>query len=261
MQFLEHGQTNTGYHTVIDYKKAKALKPLKITVTAAQGSVINNPFGSGVVGTYPINNFEREAHTYMTAHNAVITPDTFPFFISYDIYLTSGGCCIGGYHNRSGNHGTGQTYGYTTLVDSPGAFSMDIDAVSHEVAEWLDDPFVDNHVNCNDNSILEVGDPIEGKANYGTFPVNLNGYTWHPQDEAQLPYFGAPTSTSANGWTIRIIPQWCHLPGPVDPSSHRKGIRAAFGPPFFFALDQDRAILSMRSNECLASGSVLRSRP
>jgi len=199
--FWSKVSTNTGYHTVIDYTKVKALKALKITVTAAQGSVINNPFGTGVVGTYPINNFETAAHSYMSAHTADITPDTFPFFISYDIYLTSGGCCIGGYHNRSGAHGTGQTYGYTTVVDSPGAFSMDIDAVSHEVAEWYDDPFVDNHVNCNDNSILEVGDPIEGKANYGTFPVTLNGYTWHPQDEANLPYFGAPTSTSANGWT------------------------------------------------------------
>ena len=199
--FWSHVSTNTSYHTVIDYTKAKALKPLKITVTAAQGSVINNPFGSGVVGTYPINSFETQAHSYMSSHSADITPDTFPFFISYDIYLTSGGCCIGGYHNRSGSHGTGQTYGYTTIVDSAGAFSMDIDAASHEAAEWLDDPFVDNHVNCNDNSILEVGDPVEGKANYGTFPVTLNGYTWHPQDEAQLPYFGAPTSTSANGWT------------------------------------------------------------
>lgn len=198
--FWSKVSTNTSYHTVIDYKKVKALKPLKITVTAAQGQVINNPFGSGVVGTYPINNFETAAHTYMSAHTADITPDKFPFFISYDIYLTSGGCCIGGYHNRSGAHGTGQTYGYTTVVDSPGAFSMDIDAVSHEVAEWYDDPFVDNHVNCNDNSIMEVGDPLEGLANYGTFPVNLNGFTWHPQSEVFIPYFGAPTSTSANGW-------------------------------------------------------------
>jgi hypothetical protein len=198
--FWSSVQTNTGYHTVLDYTKVKALKPLKITVTPAQGSVINNPFGSGVVGTYPINNFDSAAHTYMSAHSANITPDTFPFFISYDIYLTSGGCCIGGYHNRSGNHGTGLTYGYTTLVDSPGAFSMDIDAVSHEVAEWYDDPFVDNHVFCNDNSIMEVGDPLVGNANYGTFPVNLNGYTWHPQSEVFIPYFGAPTSISANGY-------------------------------------------------------------
>lgn len=194
--FWSSVSTNTGYHVILDYSKQRKLKPLNITVTAAQGSVINNPFGSGVVGTYPINSFEGQVHTYMSAHSTTITPDTFPFFVSYDIYLTSGGCCIGGYHNRSGN----QTYGYTTMVDSAGAFSEDIDAVSHEVSEWMDDPFTNNVVQCTDNSILEVGDPLEGLANYGTFPVTLSHFTWHPQSEAYLPYFGAPTSTTANGW-------------------------------------------------------------
>jgi hypothetical protein len=64
----------------------------------------------------------------------------------------------------------------------------------------MDDPFVDNHVNCNDNSIMENGDPLEGLANYGTFTVSLNGFTWHPQSLVFIPYFGAPTSLSANGW-------------------------------------------------------------
>jgi hypothetical protein len=195
------GTTNPNYHTVVDCTTVRALKPLKITVSPSQGKVINNPFGSGVVGTYPINTFETQVHSYMTSHNTTITPDTFPFFISYDIYLTQGGCCIGGYHNALGHQPGGQTYGYTTIVDSPGAFSEDIDAASHEVGEWMDDPFVDNHVNCNDNSIMENGDPLEGLANYGTFTVSLNGFTWHPQSLVFIPYFGAPTSLSANGWT------------------------------------------------------------
>ncbi|MBV9693145.1 MAG: hypothetical protein JO261_05540, partial [Alphaproteobacteria bacterium] len=51
-------QTNTGYHTVLDLIKIKGVKPITINVSAAQGKVINNPFGTGVVGTYPINNFD-----------------------------------------------------------------------------------------------------------------------------------------------------------------------------------------------------------
>jgi hypothetical protein len=190
-------QTNTAYHTILDSVTIRGVKPLTINVTPSQGSVINNPFGTGVVGTMSINNFDSQLGSYLTSHNTKITPDIFPFFISYNIYLTSGGCCIGGYHNARG----AQTYGYTTFSDSPGAFSEDIDAVSHEVGEWLDDPFVNNHVNCNDNSILEVGDPLEVLANYGTFTVNLNKFTWHPQSLAMMPYFGdTPTSVSANGW-------------------------------------------------------------
>jgi len=190
-------QTNTGYHTILDPVTIKKVKPLTITVASNQGKVINNPFGSGVVGTMSINTFDAQLTSYLSSHAAQITPDIFPFFISYDVYLTSGGCCIGGYHSAR----SAQTYGYTTYVDSPGAFSEDIDAVSHEVGEWLDDPFTNNRVNCQDNSILEVGDPLEVLANYGTFTVNQNGFTWHPQSLAMMPYFGAPTSTSANGWT------------------------------------------------------------
>jgi len=189
--------TNVGYHTVLDATAIRKVKPMTINVTPAQGSVIGNPFGDGNVGTMSINSFDAAIHSYLTSHSAQITPDIFPLFISYDIYLTSGGCCIGGYHSAGG----AQTYGYSTYVDSVGAFSEDISAISHEIAEWMDDPFTNNHVFCNDNSILEVGDPLETLPNYGTFTVALNGHTWHPQEMAMMPYFGAPTSTSANGWT------------------------------------------------------------
>lgn len=194
--FWSSVQTNTNYHVILDVIKIRGVRPLTINVSAAQGSVINNPFGSGVVGTDSISSFDGQIGSYLTSHASKITPDMFPFFVSYDIYLTSGGCCIGGYHSARG----AQSYGYTTYVDSSGAFSEDIGAVSHEVGEWLDDPFTNNHVFCNDNSILENGDPLVPFGQYGTFTQNLNGKTWHPQELVFLPYFGAPVSTSANSW-------------------------------------------------------------
>ena len=48
--------------------------------------------------------------------------------------------------------------------------------------------------------ILENGDPLEGLANYGTFPVTSKGVTWHPQDLVFLKYFGQTPSTSVNDW-------------------------------------------------------------
>ncbi|HTT98641.1 MAG TPA: hypothetical protein VMF58_11380 [Rhizomicrobium sp.] len=189
--------TNTGYHTILDVTKIKKVKPLTITVSSSQGKVINNPFGDGIVGTMSINSFDAQIHSYLTSHAAQITPDIFPLFVSYDIYLTQGGCCIGGYHSAAGT----QTYGYSTFVDTAGAFSEDMSALSHEVGEWMDDPFTNNHVNCQDNSILEVGDPLETLDNYGTFVVKMNKIKWHPQELAMMPYFGDSTSVSANGWT------------------------------------------------------------
>jgi hypothetical protein len=189
--------TNSSYHVLLGTPKVLAEK--SITVPASLGKVINNPFGSGIVGTYDINAFDAKLQAWMKALTK-INPGVLPIFITYDAYLTSGGCCIGGYHNANGVQPGGQTYSHATYVDSPGAFSQDVSALSHEIGEWMDDPFVDNHVNCTDNNILEVGDPLEGNANYGGFPYTLGGFTYNLQSLVFLPYFGAPKTTSVHSW-------------------------------------------------------------
>ena len=131
-----------------------------------------------------------------------IQPNDFVIFLTYDVYLTeSGSCCIGGYHSSEGSASNPQSYAQATYVDHPGDFAQDVSALSHEVGEWADDPLV---VNVNGNNtpcgILEVGDPLEGESNYGGYPYKLNGFTYNLQDLVTLPYFGAPTSTSVNGW-------------------------------------------------------------
>ena|SRR5271165_1616394 len=186
-----------GYHVLLG--QPTVLAEQTITVAPAQGSVISNPFGSGIVGTYDINAFDSNLQTYMKKFTQ-INPGVLPLFITYDVYLTSGGCCIGGYHNANGAQPGGQTYSHATYVDSPGAFSQDVSALSHEIGEWLDDPFVDNIVGCQDNSILEVGDPLEGNANYGAFPYTLNGFTYNLQSLVFIDYFGGPKADPVLHW-------------------------------------------------------------
>jgi hypothetical protein len=185
------------YHVLLG--QPTILPEQTITVSSSQGQVINNPFGSGLVGTYDINLFDAKLQSYMKNFTQ-INPGVLPLFITYDVYLTSGGCCIGGYHSANGRQPSGQTYSHATYVDSPGAFSQDVSALSHEIGEWLDDPFVDNHVNCQDNSILEVGDPLEGNANFGAFPYSLNGSTYHLQSLVFIGYFGANRFNSVHSW-------------------------------------------------------------
>jgi hypothetical protein len=82
------------------------------------------------------------------------------------------------------------------------------------VAEWLNDPYVNNivpvweyppnNVACSGNPLLEVGDP-QGNgpdfASFPTVPVRLNGYTYHLQDVVMLPWFAGEVPSSAqNGW-------------------------------------------------------------
>ncbi len=188
-------RVNTNYHVLLG--SPTVLKPLNITVQSGQGVVEKNPFGPSQVGTYGFFAMDTQINNYISSHGEV-TPDQFVFFISHNIFLTSGGCCIGGYHTATNVQPGGQTYGYTTLVTDVGSFSQDVSAASHEIGEWMDDPFTDNNVHCNDNSILENGDPLEGRANFGAFPYTAHGFTYNLQDLVYLGYFGAPRNTSVH---------------------------------------------------------------
>jgi len=122
-------------------------------------------------------------------------------------------CCVIGFHTYDLEPG-GATNGfrekryvlnYSAWI-SPGIFRDatfgDISALSHEMAETFNDPFVNNAVpwwlspngNCQNN--LETGDVIEGLPN-AQFPIVLNGSTWHPQNEAILQWFAGVTPSSA----------------------------------------------------------------
>jgi hypothetical protein len=174
------------------------------TVMAEQ--TLNVPKRSGktgvvfgfTAGLVDINYFDGQAHTMLT--NLGITPNQFPIFLTYDVYLTQNhSCCIGGYHSSTGSVNAPQAYSHATYVDHVGAFAQDVSALSHEVGEWADDPLV---VNINGNNtpcgILENGDPLENNPNFGAFQQPLGGFTYNLQDLVTLPYFGAPPSTSVN---------------------------------------------------------------
>jgi hypothetical protein len=187
------GSTNTAYHVVFATPTVLSEQTIKVS-RIQDGNVINNPFGSGKVGEMGYRAFDRFIQTTM-AKFPQINPTNFPFFIVDNIYLTSGGCCIGGYHDADSN---GQTYGMASVITYPTSRGEDIDFTSHEFGEWYDDPLINNSGFCG--GLLEVGDPLEGLANAGTFPVNVNGITYHPQALTFLEYFGAPANSSANNW-------------------------------------------------------------
>jgi len=158
-----------------------------------------SPFGF-TAGLVDINWFDSQLPAIISKLG--IQPNAFPIFLTYDVYLTqSGSCCIGGYHSSEGSVSNPQSYAEATYVDHAGEFAQDVSALSHEVGEWIDDPLT---VNYNGNNtpcgILEVGDPLEGNANYGAYHYVLHGFTYNLQDLVTLPYFGAPPSTSVNDW-------------------------------------------------------------
>lgn len=187
--------SNPNYHLLLG---ATVLAEQTLSPSRSNGKT-GSPFGF-TAGEVDINWFDAQLPGIISRLG--IQPNTFPIFLTYDVYLTQGGsCCIGGYHSSEGSISNPQSYAEAAYVDHPGAFSQDVSALSHEVGEWADDPLT---VNFNGNNtpcgILEVGDPEEGDANFGGFPYSLHGFTYNLQDLVFLTYFGAPSSTSLHGW-------------------------------------------------------------
>jgi hypothetical protein len=160
-----------------------------------------NPFGFGLVSIVNISYFDAKLQSIISGISR-ITPASFVMAVTYDSYLshTKGlsGCCIGGYHSAFGSSSAPQTYGQFTYIPASGQFSQDVSALSHEVGEWVDDPFVNNNTPCR--TLLEVGDPLESGPNFGDYDYTLNGFTYHLQDLVFLDYFSGDSTIPVNHW-------------------------------------------------------------
>jgi hypothetical protein len=193
--------THTGYHVLLG---TPIVKPVQTFAVPTADGVVTTEFGVKVI-VADINWFDAKVQSLITTLG--IPSGALPIFLTTQTYLSSGGqCCIGGYHNVNGG---GLPYSMFTYIQKAGTFSQDVSALSHEIGEYVDDPNTNNSdtpAACsalgNMNSLYEVGDPIEVDTSppYGDYPYALSGFTYHLQDLVTPVYFGAPTSTSVNGW-------------------------------------------------------------
>lgn len=143
------------------------------------------------------------------ALNIALLPNTFLFSLNAEGGV--GSCCTLGFHTFFTDSGVPKEsrwiFAFASWI-SPGVFSgfQDVTALSHEISESFNDPFVNNQVpawqfpsepgTCQDN--LETGDPVEVLSS-PNFPVRVSGMTYHPQTEALLQWFEQkPTSTAIN---------------------------------------------------------------
>jgi hypothetical protein len=198
-------------------------------------------------------------------------PTHLPIYLTNNVLLHIGSnvfnCCVIGFH---GAHATGagkgygktngnapvQTFAWASWVQ-PGIYArpnggtdwalQDIHALSHEIAEWADDPFVNNTVEpwvtptapqygCT--GVLETGDPVVaigfamGTNTFEQGP-NPNGSQsadgfYHPEDEVFLPWFmrtapnpvSEPTqSASTNVGRYTLLGDLNPFPGFRDPAT------------------------------------------
>lgn len=203
--------TGDRYHTLLS--PVTTLAKVTVNVAASRGKSYASG-GCGNIGVMDITWWQPYLEANIIPTLSSITPTTFPIFVFYDVVmaqgttsLTGSSCCILGYHSAFG--GPVQTYSVSDF-DATTAFgptSSAISAMSHEVAEWMDDPLGANltpawgHVGqvtgCQNN--LEVGDPLSGTS----FPslVMPNGVTYAPQELAFFSWFYRQSlSLGVKGW-------------------------------------------------------------
>jgi len=191
--FWKSVERNPDYHLTYDVTVGDALK---IRATDF-GGVIKNPLGGGKVGTLDLGFFDPYVQNYMQSQPELFNPGVIPLFVSYNVYLTEGGCCIGGYHSAVGGVPGGQTYAFAAYVDAKKSYAEDVSAVAVELGEVTDDPFVSNQVNCTDSPALDVGATVGLK---NVYPYAENDFTYDLPSLDFVTYFGASKSTSVNKW-------------------------------------------------------------
>ena len=161
-----------------------------------------------------IVNNEIDAGNFTTdSFNLPLLPNTFLYSFNPNNPLTRGSCCVLGFHTYFTDLGTPEHRWITQFASwiSPGLFGggfEDVTAISHEIAETFNDPFVNNITPrwqfpgepgvCQGN--LETGDPVEVLA-HASFPVTLKSAgvptTYHPQTEALLQWFAETVPSDA----------------------------------------------------------------
>jgi hypothetical protein len=198
------GKLNAGYSVRI---APLLLDPITVPVDAAAGHV--ETAHCGALGHLQGDALEAFLHSQVFPQfpKVGINATMFPVFLFLSTVVDFGDLgTAAGYHSAVSTGG--QTYGvmmYDAAAESP-ARSGDVSVISHEVAEWYDDPWVNNPTpawghtgqvsGCQGN--LEVGDPLTGRL-MPAVPMG-NGMTYHVQELAFFSwFFGQSPSLGVGG--------------------------------------------------------------
>ena len=214
---------NVTYHVILS--PVHTVSAIVINVPAANGVAYPSAaFGgcpTGKVGIVDIAIYEPALFNAIATGLGAqgVNPTTFPMFVEHNVVeceaFAAGvncgtlaphtACCILGFHDSDGQQTIGTAdFDTSEIFASP---TPDVAGMSHEVAEWMNDPFGNNRVpawghvgqqtGCQGN--LEVGDPLSGMLAPPIFNPD-NGFTYHMQELAFFSWlYGAP-SVGIHGW-------------------------------------------------------------
>jgi hypothetical protein len=189
---------------------------------------VDVPYGSWSPGSTP-HSYLVDAKVldgFVDKQMATIPTGQVPIFLTYNIseypHGNPAGCCVWGWHNTyQHTPGIYDAFIYATYLDA-GVPNSDLMALSHEVAEFMHDPFGNNSVQGFPQSwtfslpwsppynftkcqtSLEVGDPVEdrfGELSELQLPLTNSTMTYNFQNVVTASWLmQASPSFSVNGW-------------------------------------------------------------
>ena len=208
-------RTGDKYHTILD---PTVLPTVTLNIPAAASEVWS--FGGCTsVAALDWATFNPMLTKILTVQGSTgVTSNALTIFLVHNVVQVQGGltkdnCCIIASHNNQFDDQ--QPFNWivsdydTTSAGAP-IDAPDIAGLSHEIAEWMNDPFLNNRVPDSalwgPNGLLEVGDYTEGIGFVSSGIAMPNGVTYHPQQLAYawfffgtVPSLGAGQGYSASG--------------------------------------------------------------
>jgi len=198
------------WHTVLS--KPEVLKPLTIDVPRGLAKVYRNRSTGVTYAIVDTNFFISHLNTILQLEN--LRPDTLAIALTSNIFLAPQSdikkCCVLGFHTSFDMGELAQvkfvqTFIWASWVDQGilGTTLADVTPMSHEISEWMNNPFggnlvpawqVPNTGGCQNN--LETGDPLALMPNAG-YPVLIDGFTYHPQNQVMMQWFQRGASSDA----------------------------------------------------------------
>jgi hypothetical protein len=197
------------YHLLL--KPVTTLAPIVLNIPAASGVALPpdlfDPPLCETQGEIDINLLDSiiDQQLLPLLYFQGVNASTLPIFPMHSTVLSFGppgffNCCSIAYH------GSNNLQTYIPADFDNAFFGGDVEPLSHEIGEWMNDPYGFNFTpawghtgqvsGCQNN--MEVGDPLSG-TDIPTVTMP-NGFTYHLQELAFFSWFFGGNSLGVNGW-------------------------------------------------------------
>ncbi len=205
-----YGTAGKEWHTLLG--TPEILKPLRIAVPRGDAKVYRNPSTGVLYAIVDTDFFLSQLNTMIQMAN--LAPDALAIALTSNVFLSPQKdikkCCVLGFHTsfdvgEMAQVKFVQTFIWASWVEQGilGPGLADVTPMSHEISEWMNNPFgsnavpawqVPNTTGCQSN--LETGDPLALMPNAG-YPVIIDGFTYHPQNQVLMQWFQRGAASDA----------------------------------------------------------------